>query len=121
MLPTLAQCQEFFALINIGRQAADLPIREYLDFDSAMPGNPNRCLSATNLFYVTGWIVGSNTIDPGRESSNVNVPLALNFERDAEYKRAWIISEMIRRVTDPFDDECPGLRERLVEADVVRG
>lgn len=116
-LPTLAQCQQFLALINIGRQAAGLPIREYLDFDGAEPRLPNNCLSANNLFDATGWSVGSNNVSQATSwwPPKRAVLEALNFDEWGH------LPEAILRVTDPFDSEVPGLRARLIEADVVRG
>ena len=124
MLPSIEQAQEFLRLVNVGRQAMDLEPLEYLDFDGAKPGAPMRCLSATNLFASAGYMVGAEAVRGAvgyDQTVRVEVPRAIGCKKyqSADENPMWNLPAGIRVVTDPFDEEEPGLRERLVEAGVV--
>lgn len=115
-LPTIEEAQAFLAVVNRGRVAFGLEPVKYLEFDTAKPMHPLRCLSATNLFVPVGC---TYVAEVGAE-----VPPALR-ERLASVLGTRVIPcgieipSVIRNVTDPFDSQVAGLRERLVEAGVV--
>ncbi len=118
-LPTIKQAREARRLINRGRKAMGLPALRYLDFDNAQPGNAYNCLSARNVFVEAGYEVMPTFVRtctfrpamPARSSvlSAMGMPVP---EGD--------IPDAIIAVTKAFDAEVEGLRERLVEAGVVK-
>lgn len=119
-LPTIEQAQEFLRLVNVGRAAVGLDPIDTLDFDGAEPGHTVNCLSARNLFApVAGehamFSVGMTAVR-GVPSEVVD---ALGMEEAWPGAEHFDIPDAILAVTDPFDEETPGLRERLVEAGVV--
>src|SRR4051812_37046043 len=107
-LPSIEECHEFLATINRGRKAIGLEPIETLDFDECEPDDPKRCLSARHLFALGGAIAWAADIEAYGQ------PQSLVEEFGGEGRRVEI-PEAILKVTDPFDDEMPGLRERLVE------
>jgi hypothetical protein len=130
-LPTVEQAQEFLALVNKGRTAAGLEPLEKLDFDGAEPMIPTGCLSALNLFRPIG-VQGVWKRDLSVEARNAyraEGPLkAIGCELSPGHSLPatgfgavsyWSIPDAILAVTNPFDSEEPGLRERLEDAGVV--
>lgn len=122
-LPSVEEAREFLEVINRGREAAGLEPLKYLEFDEARPGLGNSCLSATNLFLhvedygnMSGGPVGTTYVVTSDE-----VAQAIGAtDRYGEFEiPEFEIPEAILKVTDPFDNEAKGLRERLVEAGVV--
>ncbi len=114
-LPTIEQAREAHRLINLGREAIGMPTLRYLDFDGAEPMNCFNCLSARNLFREAGYAVASRRLlchsiqhAPRPEAL---ITMGMTDER---------IPDAIFAVTDAFDEQVPGLRERLVEAGVVK-
>lgn len=119
-LPTIEQVQEFLALINKGRAAMDAKPLEFLDFDKADPDDINNCLSARNLLHEAGFTVGTSTITAEAVNANLAVPAAIGAAKASWTRHQYVLPAAILAVTDPFDDESSGLRERLVEAGVVQ-
>lgn len=121
-LPTVEEAREFLRLVNKGRTAIGLEPLAKLDYDRAQPGVSTNCLSARNLFAPAGILVFHDVVDlPERENERTRavsllgaIGSALLLDTDGA-----TIPDAIRRVTDPFDDRAPGLRDRLVAAGVV--
>lgn len=124
-LPTVAQAQEALALINTGREAIGLDPVARFDFDGSTPGSTSNCLSARHLFDLAGITVTGVALQPGARHDPAQTQALFNAigARTSVYigavGRATRIPMAIRVLTDPFDDEVDGLRERLVEAGVV--
>lgn len=118
-LPSVEECRTFLDTINRGREAIDLPVLTKLDFDNAEPSNGGNCLSARNLFAHAGLCVGWEhawSEDDVVLPAHVAIAQALGTKvRDA----AVPLPYALKAVTDPFDRDEAGLRERMVEAGVV--
>ncbi len=118
-LPTIKQAREARRLINRGRKAMGLPALRYLDFDNAESGSPYNCLSARNVFAEAGYEVRPTFVRPlslMHRTSKQARPSVLSAMGMPEGN----ISDAILAVTEAFDAEVEGLRERLVEAGVVK-
>lgn len=127
-LPTVDECREFLALINKGREALGLERLEKIPvdvYDGCDPNNGDYCLSATTLFGKAGFFVAYETLDvkygnrrPHRRPQENALIEALDLKWPS-YSDGYIIPAAIKRVTDPFDERLNGLRERLIEAEVI--
>jgi hypothetical protein len=116
-LPTVEQCRTFLDIVNKGRKACGLERLDKLDYDGANPGSTANCLSARNLFIPTGaHDVGATAICLRKTSRLIE---ALHLAQDHLSNGYYRIPDEILVVTDAFDYEVVGLRERLVEAGVV--
>lgn len=134
MLPTIEQAQAALALMNKGREAIGMQPVEYLDFDAAVPNTSGYCLSAKTVFGPAGFSVLTDTVIASRPQVQYGIVEAMGLTQppDAEDdEREYRIPETILAVTDPFDRlSCrdgddyqsarSALRERLVEAGVVK-
>lgn len=119
MIPTIEQCKQFKRLVDKGRAATGQEPIEFLEFDKCKPDCSDNCLSANNLFHDAGYSVGNTEFSSGNTNEGHDeLPKALEAEGGL-YFCDYIIPEAIKVVTDPFDKNEPGLRERLVEAGVV--
>jgi hypothetical protein len=121
-LPTVEECREFLAAVNRGREALGLLALEHVDFDDAMPGDKAACLSARSVFRAAGCYVGSCEVTPmWRESAFEEALTAVGCVKLKNEKyESWWIPRSVKVVTNPFDHQTPGLRERMVEAGVVK-
>jgi hypothetical protein len=126
-LPTIEQCQEFLHKINEGRALIDQPPLEFIDFDSACPGDPFNCLSARNLYFLAGYKVGGCSLDERNTSFSKINQRVLELSYDSENSLS--IPGEILAVTNYFDAcgefyddsvQLKILRERMVEAGVVK-
>jgi hypothetical protein len=122
-LPTIEECQAFLKTVNVVLAAFGLPALDKLDFDNAEPMEPTNCLSARNLI---------KPISPEGKAGSTEFEVSPEIGKQlAEGIGTWIVDDSnddyhlvdipdaILRVTDPFDQKIPGLRERLVEAGIV--
>jgi hypothetical protein len=99
-----------------------LGVSNSLDFDNADGGSTSNCLSARNLIIpiseeglVDSWSFDLGDVDV--ESKRLLAEaIGTPYEDDDDYID---IPDSIRQVTELFDWEVEGLRERMVEAGVV--
>jgi len=136
VLPTVEQCRAFMAKINVGRRAFGLESLERLDYDACTPSDPQGCLSHHHLMEQIS-NDGETTnyyfhFEEGEQVEAQRLATAFGVEAGASVKDSCTceeclhnrplsvpIPEEIRMVTDPFDRCAQGLRERLVEAELV--
>ena len=146
-LPSIEECRAFHAKINEGRVLIGLEPLDALEFDTAEPGDDQRCLSATNLFAEAGYLVGAKYVYPLRDEEDdeagdpkhavEGILVEGRPQPDYGESHGGQIPPEIKTVTDCFDrlvvltyeagaiydesyqDARAALRARLVEAGVV--